>query len=1225
MNMNMKKVLLLLIVVFAGCMVNAQEIRSKGMSEKKQDKKIEVKWEDAIKQKAKIKQKAQAKIQEDENINHFELTPSSKIISNEKSTANSLFFEDFENAPEDGTFPSGWTNIPTPGGGSEWTTMRIQGGAGVIPGHSGIRYANILFHETLAKDAWLYTPAIALEAGTSYTISFWVQLIGWEGVGENLEVKIGNSTTAASMTHTLYDNNSQDYSVWTKITATYLPTASGNFHVGFHAYTPAGINCIMLDDVEVTVAIEKDVEITDITSPVSGTNLTNAETVKAKIRNNGILGITNFSLKLELNGTEVATETYLGTIAAGAEVEYTFTAAVDLSAVQNHTIKVTAILTGDEVGENNVKEKTVANYGNVAVMGSVDEITSCGIKFYDDGVAGNYTFKSGDQLITFYPETAGKMVRITFNELVTVIDPIGLVDAIFVLNGVFTTDDFDNITDDDILGGFAGDYTGALPEPMSALNADGALTVSFVVGNWYNLTASGWDADIDCVDPLGKDAELFAITEPVSRANMGNETVKVIIKNNGSENITGLSLKLELNGTEVATETFSGTIHSFGKAEHTFAQTVDLSAARDHTIKVTVNLTGDELASNDSKTATITNTICNNITSFPWTEGFETSALPPTGCWTLYSASGSTDWLLNTDSRYVKQGSQSLYHADARGAQNAWLISPKISVPTTGNYVIKFWSYNTYPSYYVNGAKNSVLVSTTSNNPATDNFEELWTASSVDESWVETIIPLADYLGMDIYIAFRYEGDFAHAWYIDELTIEDFELTDVEVAAIIEPDSGINMGNEKVRITIKNNGSNDITACSLKLEVDGTEVATETYSGTIASLSRAEYTFTQTVDLSAEGEHTIKVTVNLANDEVADNNSIEKTIKNTICSATNTLPWSDSFENGMGCWHIKRTNANKTWYIGATIAPVTGVNTLNIDYDESTAQQNEYAISPEFDLSGISGDSNLEFGFYFSLSYYWSVDPNNNYDLFVKGSTDGQNWTTLWDETTYGPFGNFDAMHKATIDVSQYAGQPKVWFAFVYVGKNGAAAYIDDVSLTVKKHEIEYTQLTPENNATNVENNATVSATFNKNIEANDLTGITITPKITGISASIDGKVLTIAHDNFAYDTEYTVNIPANAIKEYAQPITWKFTTRTVSVDNTKSDPINIYPNPSDGLVNIRVSEKSLVKITDITGKILNTIEVNEHEQINFTHVPGVYFIHIENNGKVYTQKLIVE
>jgi hypothetical protein len=323
----------------------------------------------------------------------------------------------------------------------------------------------------------------------------------------------------------------------------------------------------------------------------------------------------------------------------------------------------------------------------------------------------------------------------------------------------------------------------------------------------------------------------------------------------------------------------------------------------------------------------------------------------------------------------------------------------------------------------------------------------------------------------------------------------------------------------------------------------------------------------------------------------------------------------------MGCWHIKRTNANKTWYIGATIAPVTGVNTLNIDYDESTAQQNEYAISPEFDLSGISGDSNIEFGFYFSLSYYWSVDPNNNYDLFVKGSTDGQNWTTLWDETMYGPFGSYDDMYKVTIDVSQYAGQSQVWFAFVYEGADGAAAYIDDVSLTVTQ----FVQLTPENNATNVENNATVSATFNKNIEANDLTGITITPEVTGISASVEGDVLTIAHDDFAYNTEYTVNIPANAIKECARPITWKFTTRTVSVDDIKSDFISVYPNPSDGLVNIKVSEKSLVKITDITGKILNTMEVNEHEQINFSHAPGMYFIHIENNGKVYTQKLIVE
>jgi len=91
--------------------------------------------------------------------------------------------------------------------------------------------------------------------------------------------------------------------------------------------------------------------------------------------------------------------------------------------------------------------------------------------------------------------------------------------------------------------------------------------------------------------------------------------------------------------------------------------------------------------------------------------------------------------------------------------------------------------------------------------------------------------------------------------------------------------------------------------------------------------------------------------------------------------------------------------------------------------------------------------------------------------------------------------------------------------------------------------------MTPADNAINVAVDETVSARFTSNITANDLSGITISPNPGNVSASIAGDILTIAHDDFEYGTEYTVTIPAGATS--GNPLVntvWKFTTVSAPV-----------------------------------------------------------------------------
>ncbi|MGN1246907.1 MAG: GEVED domain-containing protein [Muribaculaceae bacterium] len=81
----------------------------------------------------------------------------------------------------------------------------------------------------------------------------------------------------------------------------------------------------------------------------------------------------------------------------------------------------------------------------------------------------------------------------------------------------------------------------------------------------------------------------------------------------------------------------------------------------------------------------------------------------------------------------------------------------------------------------------------------------------------------------------------------------------LKVGDIVSPGS-LDCGRmEQVRVSIANVGTADINDVALQLEVDGNVVATERPGFTLPALSSRDYIFATRVDLSAPGEHKVKV------------------------------------------------------------------------------------------------------------------------------------------------------------------------------------------------------------------------------------------------------------------------------------------------------------------------------------------------------------------------------
>jgi hypothetical protein len=121
----------------------------------------------------------------------------------------------------------------------------------------------------------------------------------------------------------------------------------------------------------------------------------------------------------------------------------------------------------------------------------------------------------------------------------------------------------------------------------------------------------------------------------------------------------------------------------------------------------------------------------------------------------------------------------SAYHGFTSGYQDGWLVTPQITLPAEGPIVLALWNYTVDPTYY---GKNSILISTGSGDPDDNDFTEIWTPVEVNASWSQIALSLANYAGQDVYIGFRYEGDFAHGWAVDDVYIGGDFNTDPVIA-----------------------------------------------------------------------------------------------------------------------------------------------------------------------------------------------------------------------------------------------------------------------------------------------------------------------------------------------------------------------------------------------------------------------------------------------------------
>jgi len=279
--------------------------------------------------------------------------------------------------------------------------------------HTGTYSARFYNSATNTGEDWLFSRCFYLEAGKTYSLSFWYRSYGATSP-QTISLKYGNSASIAAMTTTLTTLTAIINTAHEQSVSQFTVPSSGIYYFGWSGV--AGLaNYAYIDDINIKVIPDQEVALEKILTPNSGCGLSASENVTIKIKNTGSDTIAgNLSAYYSINNTTPVSAAVPGQILPGDTLLFTFPVGADLSVTtmdSTFNFKVWVSLLNDPIHTNDTLTKEVeslhipalpvvtndtVSYGQAATLQAFSAAT---VNWYVDDTTTSY-FHQGTSYVT---------------------------------------------------------------------------------------------------------------------------------------------------------------------------------------------------------------------------------------------------------------------------------------------------------------------------------------------------------------------------------------------------------------------------------------------------------------------------------------------------------------------------------------------------------------------------------------------------------------------------------------------------------------------------------------------------------------------------------------------------------------------------------------------------------------------------------------------------------
>ncbi len=327
-------------------------------------------------------------------------------------------------------------------------------------------------------------------------------------------------------------------------------------------------------------------------------------------------------------------------------------------------------------------------------------------------------------------------------------------------------------------------------------------------------------------------------------------------------------------------------------------------------------------------------------------EGFEGSQFPPEGWERINVVEPWTQWSRTTNQSHT--GNASAMADFSFGTAENYLITPKLVVAEDDS--ISFWAimdeldgfYNeTYIKVYVSTTGNTV--SSFTGNPILDISASYTGDFQITDQWKRWAVSLSDFIGQEIYIAFRHIDNGGYAVFIDDIEGPSLYADNCQKPSLL---SAFDITTNSASISWTEGSEDDDSWWIYHRE-------TGSNAWDSALTSNNPYIITS---LSPNTEYEVVIKTNCG-DEVSEP-SVELYFR-TSCIAVSTIPWTENFDNYTGssrphCWSFPVLYND--YPALTTVQSVSPSSSLRF---ETQSGGYTYAITPEFE----EGINNLQISF----------------------------------------------------------------------------------------------------------------------------------------------------------------------------------------------------------------------------------------------------------------------